>query len=201
MPRIMGSEEEQSLATPGWALSNCLRPRHAPRPKAASSRVHATKDIRARQGNRHLCRDCVPGDWRPGVGGWEVSGPQPLTPDPRPLFSRSAFRVAPDPLPRYNRSSPSGTRAAEGESATLSRMLKNSFTPRLLKKVQMSRGFAGRRAGYPPPGRVQARGVLTRTPQHRASARGTRPQDGSRQMGLFQQPAKRNIHGHISCRH
>jgi len=28
-------------------------------------------------------------------------------------------------------------------------MLKNSLSPRLLKKVQMSRGFAGRRAGYP----------------------------------------------------
>ena len=38
-----------------------------------------------------------------------------------------------------------------GESASVrtSRMLKNSLSFRLLKKVQMSRDFAGRRAGYP----------------------------------------------------
>jgi hypothetical protein len=50
-------------------------------------------------------------------------------------------------------------------------MLKNPFTPRLLKKVQMQGGA-----------RCEARGVLTRTPQPRASA-------PTRQMGLFQQPA------------
>jgi quinone-modifying oxidoreductase subunit QmoC len=52
-------------------------------------------------------------------------------------------------------------------------MLKNSFAPRLLKKVQMQGGA-----------RCEVRGVLTRTPQRRASA-------PTRQMGLFQQPAKR----------
>jgi len=62
-------------------------------------------------------------------------------------------------------------------------MLKNPSSPRLLKKVQMSRDFAGRRAGYPSAGWVQARGVLTRTLQLRASA-------PTRQMGLFQQPAR-----------
>jgi hypothetical protein len=35
-------------------------------------------------------------------------------------------------------------------------------------------------------------GVLTGTSQRRGSARGTRPQDGSRQMGVFQQPAVRS---------
>ena len=39
-------------------------------------------------------------------------------------------------------------------------MLKKPFSPRLLKKVQMSRDFAGRRAGYPSAGWVQVRGVL-----------------------------------------
>ena len=53
------------------------------------------------------------------------------------------------------------------------RMLKHSFTPRLLKKVQMQGGA-----------RCETRGVLTRTSQRRASA-------PTRQMGLFQQPAKR----------
>jgi hypothetical protein len=56
--------------------------------------------------------------------------------------------------------------------SSFNRMLKNSFTPRLLKKVQMQGGA-----------RCEARGVLTRTSQRRASA-------PTRQMGLFQQPAK-----------
>jgi len=55
----------------------------------------------------------------------------------------------------------------------------NSFTPRLLKKIQMQGGAPGTH----PSGWVQARGVLTRTSQRRASA-------PTRQMGLFQQPAK-----------
>jgi hypothetical protein len=49
-------------------------------------------------------------------------------------------------------------------------MLKRSFTPRLLKKVQMQGGA-----------RFETRGVLTRTPQRRESA-------PTPQMGLFQQP-------------
>ena len=52
-------------------------------------------------------------------------------------------------------------------------MLKNSYTPRLLKKVQMSRDFAGRRAGYPSAGWVQVRGVLglyAAAPRERANA-------------------------------
>ena len=53
------------------------------------------------------------------------------------------------------------------------RMMKYSFSPRLLKKVQMQGGA-----------RCEVRGVLTGTSQHRASA-------PTPQMGLFQQPAKR----------
>ena len=61
---------------------------------------------------------------------------------------------------------------SDGQFVTLSRMLTNSFTSRLLKKVQMQGGA-----------RCEARGVLTRTSQRRASA-------PTRQMGLFQQPAR-----------
>ena len=63
-----------------------------------------------------------------------------------------------------------------------SRMLKNSFTPRLLKKVQMQGGA-----------RCEVRGVRTRTSQRRASA-------PTRQMGLFQQPARARAddHGAVS---
>jgi hypothetical protein len=50
----------------------------------------------------------------------------------------------------------------------------------------MSRGFAGRRAGYPSAGWVQARGVLTGTSQRRGSA-------PTPQVGLFQQPAKGTV--------
>ena len=57
-------------------------------------------------------------------------------------------------------------------SCTSNRMPKNSFTPRLLKTVQMQGGA-----------RCEVRDVLTRTSQRRASA-------PTRQMGLFQQPAK-----------
>ena len=42
--------------------------------------------------------------------------------------------------------------------------------------------------GVPAEGGSEA--YLVRTPQRRASARGTRLEDGSPQMGLFQQPAK-----------
>jgi hypothetical protein len=65
-------------------------------------------------------------------------------------------------------------------------MLKDSFSPRLLKKVQMQGGAPGTH----PEGWVQVRGVLSGTPQRRASAPGTRPEDGCQQMGLFQQPAR-----------
>ena len=54
------------------------------------------------------------------------------------------------------------------------RMLNSPFSPRLLKKVQMQGG-----------GRCEVRGVLgpyAAAPRERG---GTRPQDGSRQMGLF----------------
>jgi hypothetical protein len=50
-------------------------------------------------------------------------------------------------------------------------MPNNSFTPRLLKKVQMSRGFAGRRAGYPSVGwapikmGTRCEAYMVRTPQ------------------------------------
>jgi hypothetical protein len=57
-------------------------------------------------------------------------------------------------------------------------LLKTSIFSRLLKKVQMQ-GGAG----------CEARGVLIRTSQRRASAGGTHPEDGSQQMGLFEQPA------------
>jgi hypothetical protein len=66
-------------------------------------------------------------------------------------------------------------------------MLKNPFSPRLFKKVQMSRGFAGRRAGYPSAGwapikmGTRCEAYMVRTPQRRASA-------PTPQMGLFQQP-------------
>jgi len=60
----------------------------------------------------------------------------------------------------------------EIEAKVSSGMLKNSFTSRLLKKVQMQGGA-----------RCGVRDVLTRTSQRRASA-------PTRQMGLFQQPAR-----------
>ena len=68
----------------------------------------------------------------------------------------------------------------------------NPFSPRLLKKVlntHPSDGYpAAREARAPTEGGSEA--YLVRTSQRRASARGTRPEDGSPQMGLFQQPAR-----------
>ena len=64
----------------------------------------------------------------------------------------------------------------------LNRMLKNSFSTRLLKKVQMQGGAPGTH----PLGWVQVRGVLSpyvAAPRERA---GTHPEDGCPQMGLFQ---------------
>jgi len=40
-------------------------------------------------------------------------------------------------------------------------MQQKPFSSRLLKKVQMSRGFAGRRAGYPSEGWVLADGPFS----------------------------------------
>jgi hypothetical protein len=58
-------------------------------------------------------------------------------------------------------------------------MLKNPFSPRLLKKVQMQGGAPGT---HPQDG-CRCEAYLVRTPQRRASA-------PTPQMGLFQQPAK-----------
>ena len=56
---------------------------------------------------------------------------------------------------------------------------------RLLKKVRLLGGTTHPTDGHPGA----ERGVLQVRRSERASARGTRPEDGSPQMGLFQQPA------------
>jgi len=61
----------------------------------------------------------------------------------------------------------------------ISRMLKNPFSPRLLKKVQMQGGAPGT---HPQDG-CRCEAYMVRTPQRRASA-------PTPQMGLFEQPAK-----------
>jgi hypothetical protein len=63
-------------------------------------------------------------------------------------------------------------------------MRKNPLLPRLLKKVQMPGG--ARWAGYPPK---VGQGVHWVRRNECPSKRGTRPEDGSPQMGLFQQPS------------
>ena len=72
-----------------------------------------------------------------------------------------------------------------GEELGASRMLKNPFSPRLLKKVQTTHpadGYpAARDARAPTEGGSEA--YLVRTSQRRASA-------PTPQMGLFQQPAR-----------
>ena len=60
-----------------------------------------------------------------------------------------------------------------------SRILKNPFSPRLLKKVQMQGGAPGT---HPQDG-CRCEAYLVRTPQRRASA-------PTPQMGLFQQPVR-----------
>jgi len=60
-------------------------------------------------------------------------------------------------------------------------MQKDPLLPRLLKKVQMPGG--GQRAGYPPK---VGQGVLQVRRNERPSTWGTRPEDGSPQMSLFQ---------------
>jgi hypothetical protein len=62
-------------------------------------------------------------------------------------------------------------------------MRKNPRLLRLLKKVQMPGGT--RWAGYPPK---VGPGVLQVRRNECPSVRGTHPQDGSPQMGPFQQP-------------
>jgi hypothetical protein len=56
-----------------------------------------------------------------------------------------------------------------------------------LKKVQIQGGK--RWAGHPPK---VGQGVLQLRRSERPSARGTRPEDGSQQMGLFRQSATRD---------
>ena len=63
-------------------------------------------------------------------------------------------------------------------------MLKNPFSTRLLKKVQMQGGAPGT---HPEDG-CRCEAYLVRTSQRRASA-GVPTEGGSPQMGLFQQPA------------
>ena len=68
-------------------------------------------------------------------------------------------------------------------------MLKNPFSPRRLKKVQMQGGAPGT---HPQDG-CRCEAYLVRTSQRRTSARGTH-RGGSPQMGLFQQPARHIKH-------
>src|SRR5574337_130792 len=65
------------------------------------------------------------------------------------------------------------------------RLLKNPFSPRLLKKVQMQGGVPDT---HPQDG-CRCETYLVRTSQRRASA-GVPTEGGSPQMGLFQQPAR-----------
>jgi hypothetical protein len=64
-------------------------------------------------------------------------------------------------------------------------MWEPAILPRLLKRVQMPSG--ARWVGHPPQ---VGQGVLQVRRNERPSRRGTRPEDGSPQMGLFQQPER-----------
>ena len=69
----------------------------------------------------------------------------------------------------------------ERGSGCPSRMLKNSFSARLLKKVQMQGGAPGT---HPQDG-CRCEAYLVRTSQRRASAPGTHPEDGCRRWAFF----------------
>ncbi len=73
-------------------------------------------------------------------------------------------------------------------------MLKNPFSPRLLKKVQMQGGAPGTHL----EDGCRCEAYLVRTSQRRAST-GVPTEGGSLQMGLFQQPASANSSRCLNC--
>src|SRR5512135_2947156 len=100
-----------------------------------------------------------------------------LSPRPIPILSSISIGT---PTPHYR-------------DRVHSRLLKDAFCPGRSKGSRC-------KAANDAPGthRRWVQAYLVRTPQHCASARGTRPEDGSPQMGLFQRPVTRHSRTHAN---